>query len=282
MSAHPSPTCNLSGAAAWDVMVAEAAAPAAAVEAATTAAAATGATGATAAAAPVLGLAAAAGGAAVVATVGYGPAGAGFGLANESASESKNIQHAREGLLVDPPAVSRYDHYKRDQYDTAGKRGLKPPSFLYDTMKKYPAGLLAVIALALSTASSSATTLLSLPITTAIGTTRTAPIETKDWPPENLTVHCNFVYGSGGETVDAYVQMSVDGGSTWVDVAECHFTMTSLRELYDISSLPSAVSSRTATGGMISWRAEYVSTGTYAGGTTLQIDLQGGRSQTQP
>jgi hypothetical protein len=31
-----------------------------------------------------------------VGTAGYGPAGAGFGLANESALESKNIQHARD------------------------------------------------------------------------------------------------------------------------------------------------------------------------------------------
>ena len=71
-------------------------------------------------------------------------------------------------------------------------------------------------------------------------------------------------------------------------MAECHFTTASLRELYDISSLPSAVSSRIATdgslisdaanGGMISWRVQYVSTGTYAGGTTLQIDLKGGRT----
>jgi hypothetical protein len=125
-----------------------------------------------------------------------------------------------------------------------------------------------------------ATTLLSLPINTPINTTKTTPIQTKDWPPENLTVECNFVYGSGGATVDAYVQMSVDGGSTWVDVAECHFTTASLRERYDISSLPSVASSRTAKGGMIGWRVEYVSTGTYADGTLLQIDLQGGHNTT--
>jgi hypothetical protein len=156
-------------------------------------------------------------------------------------------------------------------------------------MKKYPIAALAAL---LATAPASATTLLSLPINTPINITKTTPIQTKDWPPENLTVHCNFVYGSGGETVDAYVQMSVDGGSTWVDVAECHFTTASLRELYEITSLPSAVSSRiatdgslianTANGGMIGWRVEYVSTGTYAGGTTLQIDVQGGRSRTEP
>ena len=33
---------------------------------------------------------------------------------------------------------------------------------------------------------------------------------------------------------------------------------------------------------MISWRVQYVSTGTYAGGTTLQIDVQRGLSRTQP
>jgi hypothetical protein len=149
-----------------------------------------------------------------------------------------------------------------------------------------------LIAVLLFATHAKATTLLSLPITTAIDITTTTPIQIKDWPPENLSVHCNFAYGSSGETVDAYVQISVDGGSKWVDVAECHFTTASLRELYDISSLPSAVSSHIATdgslianaanGGMISWRVQYVSTGTYADGTTLQIDLQGGRSRTQP
>ena len=133
-----------------------------------------------------------------------------------------------------------------------------------------------------------ATTLLSLPITTAIGITTTTPIKTKDWPPQNLTVDCHFGYGSGGETVDAYVQMSLDGGSEWGDVAECHFTTASLRQLYDISFLPSAVSSHIATDGSliadaandgrISWRVQYVTTGTYEGGTTLEIELHLGRS----
>src|SRR6516162_2237252 len=77
-----------------------------AVEAATTPAAATAATAATAAAAPVLGLAAAAA-AAAAGTVGYGPAGAGFGLANESASETgysaqRNILDARELRFFEP------------------------------------------------------------------------------------------------------------------------------------------------------------------------------------
>ena len=71
-------------------MVAEAVTAVAVVEAVITAAGAMAA-----AAASVLGLAAAAGGAAAAAgTVGYGPDLAGFGLANESASESQNIQHS--------------------------------------------------------------------------------------------------------------------------------------------------------------------------------------------
>ena len=155
-------------------------------------------------------------------------------------------------------------------------------------MKKYP---IAAFAALLAAAPGSATTLLSVPLNTPINTTKTTPIQTKDWAPADLTVHCDFVYGSGGDTVDAYFQVSVDGGSTWVDVAECHFTTASLRELYDITSLPSALSSRIATDGsltsnaangrMIGWRVEYVSTGTYSDGTTLQIDLQGGRSRAE-
>jgi hypothetical protein len=33
---------------------------------------------------------------------------------------------------------------------------------------------------------------------------------------------------------------------------------------------------------MIGWRVEYVSAGTYEDGTTLQIEVQAGRSRTEP
>jgi hypothetical protein len=45
--------------------------------------------------------------------------------------------------------------------------------------------------------------------------------------PENVTVQCNFVYGSGGTSADAWLQTSLDGGTTCTDIAECGFTTSS-------------------------------------------------------
>ena len=85
ISEHRNPACNLpdTGEAAT---AAEAAIEAAEAAAAEVAAAASGFGGEVAEAVE----------AAEAVTAGYGPAGAGFGLANESASESKNIRHALE------------------------------------------------------------------------------------------------------------------------------------------------------------------------------------------
>ena len=74
-------------------------------------------------------------------------------------------------------------------------------------------------------------------------------IQFKDWAPQNLAIQCNFTYGSRGTSADAYVQVSLDGGSTWVDVAQCHFTTSSLRELYNLSALTAVISAYTATDG---------------------------------
>jgi hypothetical protein len=140
-----------------------------------------------------------------------------------------------------------------------------------------------------------ATTLLGLPnITTGISVTSTAALQTKDWAPQNLAVQCNFTYGSGGTSADAYVQTSVDGGATWIDVAQCHFTTSSLRELYNVTAMTPVTTAYTATDGTMTantakdgllgsrYRVKYTTAGTYAGGTTLAIDVQAGRSRTQP
>ena len=81
----------------------------------------------------------------------------------------------------------------------------------------------------------SATTLSANTITTA-GTVTSTPIQTKDWAPENVSIQCNFTYGSGGKSADAYVQTSVDGGTTWIDLAECSFATTTARKGYNLST----------------------------------------------
>jgi len=139
-----------------------------------------------------------------------------------------------------------------------------------------------------------ATTLLGLTITGAMATTTSPLLQTKDWAPENLTVQCNFTYGSGGTSADAYVQTPTDCGTTWVDIAQCHFTLSSVRQLYNLSALTPVTTAYTPTDGALTanatkdgllgsrYRVKYTTSGTYAGNTTLAIDVITGRSRTQP
>ena len=81
------------------------------------------------------------------------------------------------------------------------------------------------------------------------------------------------------------MQTSFNGGQTWVDVAEFHLTTASEEYLYNLSSLTPVTTEYSATNGSLSsntckdgligplLRVAYKSSGTYAGSTTLQIDV---------
>ena len=110
---------------------------------------------------------------------------------------------------------------------------------------------------------------------------------------KSATIQCNFVYGSGGTSADLWVQTSVDGGTTWTDIAECGFTTSSVRKLYNLSGLTPVTTVYPATDGTLAantakdgilgtwYRAKWTTVGTYAG-TTLTVDVVAGRSRTQP
>lgn len=104
--------------------------------------------------------------------------------------------------------------------------------------------------------------------------------------PLNLAAQANLTYGSGGTTIDVYVQTSFDQGVTWCDVMNFHFTTASLREISNVNRqtavVPAAatdgtLAANTKNDGVVGrlWRAKVVSTGTYAGGTTLTVDILG-------
>jgi hypothetical protein len=126
--------------------------------------------------------------------------------------------------------------------------------------------------------------LLNLPITTALAAAVTAAIKLPD-AARNVVVQGNFTYGSGGTTADAYLQTSIDGGSTWIDIANFHFTTSSLRAAYNLNGQTPVTTQYTATDGSLSantakdgilgpqLRVKYVTTGTYAGGTVLAVDI---------
>lgn len=103
--------------------------------------------------------------------------------------------------------------------------------------------------------------------------------------PSHLAAQFNFVYGSGGTTLDVYLQTSFDSGSTWTDIANFHVTTSSLRKLINLSATTPVTTSVTPTDGTMTAntaqdgligpiiRVKWGSSGTYAGGTTIQVDV---------
>ncbi len=126
--------------------------------------------------------------------------------------------------------------------------------------------------------------LLNIGITTAISATSGGAAKLAA-APRNLAVQGNFTYGSGGTTADAYLQTSLDGGTTWIDIAQFHFTTASARFVYNLNGQTAVTAEYTALDGSLAantskdgilgpqFRVKYSSTGTYAGGTTLSVDI---------
>jgi hypothetical protein len=105
----------------------------------------------------------------------------------------------------------------------------------------------------------------------------------------------NFTYGSGGTSADAYIQTSLDGGTTWIDLAECNLLLASARKGYNVSGLTGGTAALAFTDGALTantalaqgvmgnrWRVKIVSAGTYTGNTTLNVDVVFGRARSQP
>lgn len=146
------------------------------------------------------------------------------------------------------------------------------------------------LAMLLVAAPAFATTLLNLTITTAltaqVSTPRQFQRTTRDLP-RSVAIQCKFTYGSGGTTFSAWVQTSIDG-ATWIDVYTCAGTTSSVTNVVNLSSLTpvtavyvptdGTLASNTVKDGIVSnwWRVKYTTTGTYAGGTVLLIDLSPG------
>lgn len=99
-------------------------------------------------------------------------------------------------------------------------------------------------------------------------------------------IHANFDYGSGGTNVTAYVQTSLDQGATWMDIACFQFTTADAKRAFTVGPMVAAgtaiitpaaltLSASTQVPGVLGdrFRVQYVSTGTYAGATTLAIDV---------
>lgn len=96
-----------------------------------------------------------------------------------------------------------------------------------------------------------------------------------------LAVQANFTYGSGGTTAKAYVQTSLDGGVTWMDVMAFAFAQTSGRKIQVVERVTIASAGVPTDGTMTDdtalailgdrLRVKVTSVGIYADGTTLVL-----------
>ena len=121
-------------------------------------------------------------------------------------------------------------------------------------------------------------TLCSAAITAAItGQAQTAIVDLDGMAAANLL--CELLGGSGGSTIQALVQTSFDGGTTWLDVARFDFATTAGKKFANLQSAAAkaitayaALSSEGVNDGLLGdrLRAVLTTTGTYAN-TTLTV-----------
>jgi hypothetical protein len=122
-----------------------------------------------------------------------------------------------------------------------------------------------------------------LAITTALAGYSAGPL-VLDGAPRNLTLEAELVYGgAGGTSVDAYVQTSLDGGASWIDIAEFHFTTSSANAVFNLNAqtpvttqytpTSGSLTANTAKDGILGPRFQILvnSTGTYGAGTMLAV-----------
>lgn len=99
---------------------------------------------------------------------------------------------------------------------------------------------------------------------------------------ESLTLHAVITVAGGGTTAKAWVQTSLDGGTTWSDIANFAFTTSTATRAYHLT--PVAVTSiatptdgtladNTAVNGLLGnlVRVKLTTTGTYTGASSFVI-----------
>lgn len=99
------------------------------------------------------------------------------------------------------------------------------------------------------------------------------------------SISIQLLYGSGGTTVDAYIQTSIDGKKTWQDVAHAAFTTASATKQFNVSGLTPKLTPATPGDGVLaadtavdgvlgpSWRMKVVSVGVYGASTLVAAGL---------
>ena len=99
-----------------------------------------------------------------------------------------------------------------------------------------------------------------------------------------IALQGSLLYGSGGTSIDAWVQTTMDQGASWIDVAQFNWTTASAKKLFNLSGLTpittiytptdATLAANTCKDGVLGdvWRVKYTTVGVYATNTVLSVD----------
>ena len=125
--------------------------------------------------------------------------------------------------------------------------------------------------------------LCDLAITTALYAVAQTPVQSLEGMLA-ATILARFAWGSGGTSAKAYVQVTLDDGQTWIDVACFAFTTASATKVINLSGLTPKTTPLTPSDGALAddtfvdgvlgsaMRVKLLTTGTYSN-TVLSLKL---------
>jgi hypothetical protein len=125
--------------------------------------------------------------------------------------------------------------------------------------------------------------LCDLSITTALSAVAQTPVQSLEGMLA-ATILARFAWGSGGTSAKAYVQVTLDDGQTWIDIACFAFATTSATRVINLSGLTPKTTPLTPSDGALAddtfvdgvlgsaMRVKLVSVGVYSN-TVLSVKL---------
>lgn len=124
--------------------------------------------------------------------------------------------------------------------------------------------------------------LLDATLSTAVTGETTTAVAMPTGRVEALTLFASFVRAAGGTTATVWVQTSLDGGTTWVDIANFAFTTTTSDRMYNLTAAAvtaiatptdGTLGDNTSVNGFLGalYRTKLTTTGTYTGASSFKI-----------
>ena len=90
-----------------------------------------------------------------------------------------------------------------------------------------------------------------IPITTALTGNTALAGEIQTGHISDIVFTAKFTYGSGGTTAKAYVQTTLDGGVSWIDIASFAFTTSSATKISALKAATAVTAAYAGTDGSL-------------------------------